>query len=80
MAPDKDRSAEETADPNYADTRNFFKVELWTKDNQRVARMLFAGNRLERAIAIFEAETRRRPGGRYLLRQRARVLRKWPQD
>jgi hypothetical protein len=26
-------------DPLYADDRNFYKVELWTKDDQRVTRV-----------------------------------------
>src|SRR5262249_52627451 len=30
--------------PLYADDRNFYKVELWTMDEQRVLRMLYAGN------------------------------------
>jgi hypothetical protein len=29
-------SAEETDDPLYADRRNFYKVEKWSKDGQRV--------------------------------------------
>jgi hypothetical protein len=37
-------SDEETDDPLYADDRNFYKVELWTKDEQRVLHMLYAGN------------------------------------
>jgi hypothetical protein len=28
-------SDEETNDPLYADDRNFYKVELWTRDDQR---------------------------------------------
>jgi hypothetical protein len=28
--------------PLYADDRNFYKVELWTMDEQRVLRMLYA--------------------------------------
>jgi hypothetical protein len=39
--------------------------------------MLFAGNSLDRAKAIFQAETRRRPRGRYTIRQRTRVLDQW---
>ena len=73
-------SNEETDDPHYADARGFFKVELWTPDDQRVARMFYAGNDLDRARAMFDAEVTRRPGGRYTIRQGARVLRKWPQD
>jgi hypothetical protein len=45
-------SDEETDDPLYADDRNFYKVELWTKDEQRVLRMLYAGNNLDKARTI----------------------------
>jgi hypothetical protein len=31
-----DWSDEETADPLYADDRNFYKVEKWTKDGTKV--------------------------------------------
>jgi hypothetical protein len=43
-----DWSDEETDDPLYADQRNFYKVEKWSKDGQRVNEMLFAGNSLAR--------------------------------
>ena len=48
-------SHEQTDDPNYADARNFYKVERWTKDGLHVAGMLYAGNDLERARSIFAA-------------------------
>ena len=64
-----------------ADHRNFYKVEQWSRDGQRVERMLFAGNSLDRARAIFKAEIRRRPRGHYTIWQRSRVLDQWsPQD
>ena len=44
-----DWSNEETDEPLLADHRNFYKVEKWSRDGQRVARMLFAGNSLDRA-------------------------------
>jgi hypothetical protein len=44
-----DWSYEETDNPLVADHRNFYKVEKWTKDGQRVERMLFADNSLDRA-------------------------------
>ena len=69
-----DWSDEETDEPLIADHRNFYKVEQWSRDGQRVERMLFAGNSLDRARAIFKAELRRRPRGRYTIRQRTRVL------
>ena len=43
-----DWSIEETDEPFVADHRNFYKVEKWSKDGQRVERMLFAGNSLDR--------------------------------
>jgi hypothetical protein len=51
---------------------------VWSRDGQRVERMLFAGNSLDRARAIFKAEIRRRPRGHYTIRQRSRVLDQWP--
>jgi hypothetical protein len=59
---------EETDDPHYANDRNFYKVELWTADGQRVERMLYAGNRLDKAQAEFEAMVRKRPGARLMIR------------
>jgi hypothetical protein len=38
---------EETDAPLLADRRNFFKVELWTRDGLHVERLLFAGNNLD---------------------------------
>jgi hypothetical protein len=69
--------AEETDDPRVADVRNFYKVELWNRNGQ-VERLLHAGNRLDRAVMVFESQKRRRPASRLTIRQRARVLRKWP--
>jgi hypothetical protein len=75
-----DFAAEETDNPNIAAVRNYFKVELWSKDGQCIERMLHAGNRIEKARAVFDDAVRHRPGGRYMIRQGARVLRKWPED
>jgi hypothetical protein len=44
-------STEETDDPLYADRRNFYKVEKWSRDGLRVELMLFAGNSLDKARA-----------------------------
>jgi hypothetical protein len=41
--------------------------------------MLWAGNSLDDARKIFQAEAKRRPRGRYTIRQRSRVLDQWPQ-
>jgi hypothetical protein len=40
--------AEMTDDPVIAVTRNFYKVELWTRGDQ-IERMLFAGTSLDKA-------------------------------
>jgi hypothetical protein len=48
-----DWSDEETFDPLYADGRNFYKVEKWTKDGSKVDSLLYAGNNLGRAQQIF---------------------------
>jgi hypothetical protein len=71
-------SDEETSDPLYADDRNFYKVEIWTDDDLHVTAMLYAGTSLERARSIFADATSRRPRGHYTIRQRIRVLDKWP--
>ena len=73
-----DWSNEETEEPLLADHRNYYKVEKWSRDGQQ--RMLFAGNSLDRAREIFQAEARRRPRGRYTIRQRSRVLDQWPRE
>lgn len=48
-------SDEETDNPIHADDRNFYKVEQWTDDDLHVARLLYAGNRLDEAHEIFDA-------------------------
>ena len=70
-----DWSAEEIDNPLYADRRNFYKVEKWNGDGQRVEEMLFAGNSL--AKAQFERFIKKRPL-RLTIRQRTRVLQEWP--
>ena len=42
-APVSGWSDEETRDPLYADDRNFYKVEQWTRDGMRIERLLYAG-------------------------------------
>jgi hypothetical protein len=74
------RSAEETDDPTYADERNFFKVEKWTRNDLHVEVMLHAGSSIEKARAVFNKITMQRPRGRYNIRQRTHVLAKWPRD
>jgi hypothetical protein len=69
-----DWSDDETDDPLYADDRNFYKVELWTMDEQRVLRMLYGGNNLDKARTVFASYIRIRPRARMSIRQRTRVL------
>jgi hypothetical protein len=78
MARDMSFAAETTTDADYANVRNFYKVELWTKDDQRVERLLHAGNRIDAARAVFNAPVKHRPRGRYTIRQRCRVVEQWP--
>lgn len=71
-------SDEETADPLYADRRNFYKVEKWSRDELRVELMLYAGNNLDKARRVFESATKHRPRIRLTIRQRTRVLEQSP--
>ena len=71
-------SDEETDDPTYADRRNFYKVEKWSRDGLRVELMLYAGNDLDKARRIFERTAKHRPRIRLTIRQRMRVLDEWP--
>jgi hypothetical protein len=74
----EDWSNEETDDPQYADRRNFYKVEKWSRDGLRVELMLYAGSNLDKARRIFERTTKHRPGVRLTIRQRMRLLDEWP--
>ena len=47
--PAPDWSHEETDDPLHADRRKFYKVEKWSRDGQRIEKLLFAGSRLDKA-------------------------------
>lgn len=60
--------------------RNFYAVEKWSKDGQQPDSLVHGSNNLMKARDAFDDIVRRRPRGRYVLRQRARVLRKWPED
>ena len=72
------RADEETDNPLYADDRNFYKVEKWTRDDTKVDRLLYAGNNLKKAREIFAAAVKHRPRIRLTIRQQTRVLEKWP--
>jgi hypothetical protein len=73
-----DWSHEETDEPGFADRRNFYKVEKWSRDGQRIEELLFAENSLAKAQRIFERFIQKRPRSRLTVRQRSRVLQEWP--
>ena len=54
------------------------EVSLWTRDGQHVERLLFAGNNLEKARALFAAYGKRRPRARLTIRQRGKSHRHSP--
>jgi hypothetical protein len=72
------RSDEETDEPLLANTRNYYKVEKWTKAG-RVERMLYAGSNLAKAQSIYFAEIKHRPRIKLTIRQQTRVLDEWPE-
>ena len=43
-----DWSDEETDDPLYANRRNFYKVEKWSRDGLRVELLFYAGNNIDK--------------------------------
>lgn len=67
----------ETDDPDEADRRRYYEVEKWDAAEVHVTELLHAGNDLSRARALFASEKKRRPRGRYTLRQNIRVLERW---
>jgi hypothetical protein len=69
---------DETDNPQTADQRGYFKVELWSKHDERVAELLWAGNNLETARERLAAAIRHRPRGRYKIRQGGLVVSMWP--
>jgi hypothetical protein len=72
------QSGDETTDDSVkANVRNFYKVELWTRDDF-IERLLFAGTSLDRARVVFADCARHRPEARLTIRQRSRVLTQWP--
>jgi hypothetical protein len=70
----------ETNDLDVADARNYCKVEKWDAPELHVEALLHASNDLSRAREVFATEKKRRPRGRYTLRQGIRVLDRWPPD
>jgi len=75
---DRNLLREETEDPLYADKRNFYKVEKWTRDGTKVDSLLYAGNNLEKVQDLFVKAIKHRPKIRLTIRQRTRVLDQYP--
>ena len=80
LKPDDVTFHEETDSPTYADDRNFYKVEKWTRDGMRVDSLFYAGNSLSKAQEIFANAIKHRPKIRITIRQRTHVLQRWPQQ
>jgi hypothetical protein len=59
--------------------RNYCKGERWTA-NGHIERMYYAGSSLTWARGLFDSLVQREPDIRLTIRQRARVLQKWPKD
>jgi hypothetical protein len=55
-----------------------YRVEKWTRDGTKVDSLLYAGNSLGRARAVFESAIKHRPRIRLTIRQQTRVLEQWP--
>jgi hypothetical protein len=49
---------ETTTDPHYADQRNFYKVEKWSRNGMRVVELLYAGSSLDHAREQSGSNTR----------------------
>ena len=75
-----DWSDEETDNPLLADDRNFYKVEKWTKGGAKIDRLLYVSNNLERARDVFANAIKHSPRIRLTIRQRTRVLWRWPEE
>ena len=71
-----DWSDEETDEPLIADHCNFYKVEKWSSDGQRVTELLAAAWTRPNASSIVGQS--HRPRIRMTIRQRTRVLDEWP--
>ena len=71
-------SDEQTDEPLYADDRNFYTVEAWSRDGMHLDALLYAGNSLDKAREIFVTTVKHRPRIKLTIRQRTRVLQHWP--
>jgi hypothetical protein len=76
--PDDVTFHEVTDSADFADARNFYKVEKWSKDGSKVDSLLYAGNSLARARSVFDHAIKHRPRIRLMLRHRMRLLDEWP--
>lgn len=63
-----------------SEERKFYKVEKWTKDGSKVDRLIYAGNNLANARTIFAETVKHRRRIRLTIRQRTRVLDRWPEE
>jgi hypothetical protein len=45
-------SEKQMDDPHYAGGHNFYKVEAWSRDDQHIVVMLYAGSSLDRAREV----------------------------
>jgi hypothetical protein len=52
---------------------------MWTADEQRIIDLLYAGNNLDKARDIFARLVNDRPRAHLTIRQRTRVLERWPE-
>jgi hypothetical protein len=52
---------ETTTNPHYADQRNFFKVQKWSRDGMHIVELHYAGSSLDHARTIFAATVKHRP-------------------
>ena len=49
-------SDEQPDDPQYADQRDFYKVEKWSRDGMRIEQMLYTDSSLGKVQAILSAK------------------------
>jgi hypothetical protein len=73
-----DWSEEESDNAFVADERNFYKVEKWTRDGSKIDSLLYACNNLAEVRDVFAKAIKHRPRISVTIRQKTRVLRRWP--
>ena len=67
-------SDEQRDDPQYADQRDFYKVEKWSRDGMRIEQMIYADSSLGKVQAIFSAKVKHRARVQPTIGQRTRVF------